>query len=62
MKEINIKIKIDDENNLIVVGTRDNLSTKGISRSIELAGVYSYLMNKELGKINTETKFKSGKK
>jgi len=55
LKEINIKILINDEGEILSAVTCKNFDKDAFKR-IQLAGVYAYLMNKELNKINIESR------
>lgn len=56
MRELNIKVKIDEKRNKILVIKETMLNIpEGIDKEIYLAGVYNYLLSKHSNKINNKT-------
>ena len=57
MKEVSIKIRIDEkgEGEIKVMATTKGFG-KGVDKEINLAGIYSYLMQREISKIHVTTK------
>ena len=54
MKEIEIKVRIDEHGNRIASITKATGFKSSIEMHLEMVGVFSWLLNKEMDKISTK--------